>query len=402
MRREEWKRVPAPLAYRVLPQPEEFFDSWLDRLVSRHDTTRTGLFEFLGLEPWLARLDLGGGQEVSGRADAGAVIDRLAWAVQCEVSVAQATLIPASGACLLPLRGRHYGCPQCWLEFYLAGKPLVILREWALRQSWLCRKHEALLVDLRNVPRRVDGGIDLASLRRLAAMAVRALELLGFADPRLLANRHAALKLLGQGAAERPPPGLDAYMREFSANRLHVVPARTLLLAHAHCHDRDLPRRFVATFAVPGCPGVEPPSIPLPGSAMTWAMLAVALRRVHRHRLRRQFRRLEAAAQRLSTFSYLARVGCGGPDWRQRALHALGVESRQRRSRAEALASLRLARDFAIQAKLRRRPRWDSEPFEPACWGFALPTARELELAVAKLEAMGESSPAASNHQNSP
>lgn len=402
MRREESKRDPSPLAYRVLPQPEEFFDSWLDRLVSRHDTTRTGLFEFLGLEPGLARHDLGGGQEVSGRAEAGAAIDRLAWAVQCEVSVAQATLIPASGACLLPLRGRHYGCPQCWLEFYLAGKPLVILREWALRQSWLCRKHEALLVDLRNVPRRADGVIDLASLRRLAAVSVRALELLGFAEPRLLANRHAALKLLGQGAAERPPPGLDAYMREFSANRLHVVPARTLLLAHAHCHDRRLPRRFAGTFALLASPGAELPTMPLPGTAMTMAMLAVTLRRVHRHRLRKQYRRLEAAAQRLSAFSYLARVDRDGPDWRQRALHALGVESRQRRSRGEALASLRLARDLAKRAEQRRRPRWDSEPFDPACWGFALPTARALEWAVANLEAKGESSPAASNHQNSP
>ena len=402
MRREEWKRDPAPLAYRVLPQPEEFFDSWLDRLVSRHGTARIGLFEFLGLEPGLARLDLGGGQEVTGRADAGAAIERLAWAVQCEVSVVQATLVPASGECLLPPRGRHYGCPQCWLEFHLAGKPLVIQREWTLRQSWLCRKHQALLVDLRDVPRRADGVIDLASLRRLAAVAVRALELLGFAEPRLLANRHAALKLLGQGAAERPPPGLDAYMREFSANRLHVVPARTLLLAHAHCHDRKLPRRFAATFAVPVCPGAELPRMPLPKSAMSRAMLAVALRRVHRHRLRRRYRRLEAAAQRLSAFSYLAGVGCDGPDWCQRALHALGAESRQRRSRAEALASLRLARDFAIQAELRRRPRWDSEPFDPACWGFALPTARALELAVARLEAKGERSPAVPNHQISP
>lgn len=402
MRREEWKRDPAPLAYRVLPQPEEFFDSWLDRLVSRHGTARIGLFEFLGLEPGLARLDLGGGQEVTGRADAGAAIERLAWAVQCEVSVVQATLVPASGECLLPPRGRHYGCPQCWLEFHLAGKPLVILREWTLRQSWLCRKHQALLVDLRDVPRRADGVIDLGSLRRLAAVAVRALELLGFAEPRLLANRHAALKLLGQSAAERPPPGLDAYLREFSANRLHVVPARTLLLAHAHCHDRKLPRRFAATFAVPVCPGAELPRMPLPKSAMSRAMLTVALRRVHRHRLRRRYRCLEAVAQRLSAFSYLAGVGCDGPDWCQRALHALGAESRQRRSRAEALASLRLARDFAIQAELRRRPRWDSEPFDPACWGFALPTARALELAVARLEAKGERSPAVPNHQISP
>lgn len=130
MRREEWKRDPAPLAYRVLPQPEEFFDSWLDRLVSRHDTTRIGLFEFLGLEPGLARLDLGGGQVARTRADAGAAIERIAWAVQCEVSVVQATLVPASGEYLLPPRGRHYGCLKCWLEFHLAGKPLVILREW--------------------------------------------------------------------------------------------------------------------------------------------------------------------------------------------------------------------------------------------------------------------------------
>lgn len=402
MRWEEWKRDPAPLAYRVLPQPEEFFDSWLDRLVSRHGTTRADLFEFLGFEPGLARLDLGGGQAASTRADAGAAIERLAWAVQSEVCVVQATLVPASAECLLPPRGRHYGCPQCWLELHLAGKPLVILREWVLRQTWHCRKHEALLVDLRDVPRRADGVIDHASLRRLAEIAVRALELLGFSEPRLLANRHAALQLLGQGAAERPPLGLDAYMREFSANRLHVVPARTLLLAHAHCHDRDLPRRFAAIFAVPGCPGAELPPMPLPGSAMTRAMLAVAVRRVHRHRLRQQYRRLEAAALRLSAYSYLAQRDRDGPDWRQRALHALSAECRPRRSRAEALASLRLARDYAARAEHFRRPRWNSEPFDPACWGFALPSARALEMAVTDLEAQGESLSYAANRQNSP
>jgi hypothetical protein len=248
---------------------------------SRYDAHRPVRISWL--EPGLARHDLGGGQEVSGRAEAGAAIDRLAWAVQCEVSVAQATLIPASGACLLPLRGRHYGCPQCWLEFYLAGKPLVILREWALRQSWLCRKHEALLVDLRNVPRRADGVIDLASLRRLAAMAVRALELLGSAEPRLLANRHAALKLLGQGAAERPPPGLDAYMREFSANRLHVVPARTLLLAHAHITTGACRAVLPGRSRCLRAPG-RAANYAAPWTAMTMAMLAVTLRRVHRHR----------------------------------------------------------------------------------------------------------------------
>ncbi len=402
MRREEWKRAPAPLAYRVLPQPEEFFDSWLDRLVSRHDTTRVGLFEFLGLEPGLARLDLGGGQVASARVGADVAIERLAWAVQCEVSVVQATLVPASGECLLPPRGRHYGCPQCWLELHLAGKPLVSLREWVLRLCWHCRKHQALLVDLYEVPRSADGAIDLASLHCRADTAVRVLDLLGFAESRLLANRHAVQKLLGQGPAERPPSGLDAYMREFSANRLHVVPARTLLLAHAHCHDRRLPRRFAATFAVLASPGAELPPMPLPGSAMTRAMLAVAIRRVHRYRLRQQYRRLEVAAQRLSAFSYLARVDRDGPDWRQRALHALGVESRQRRCRAEALVSLRLARDLAKRAEQRRPPRWGSEPFDPACWGFALPTTRALEWAVAKLEAKDESSPAVPNHQNSP
>ncbi|WP_336118367.1 hypothetical protein, partial [Klebsiella pneumoniae] len=68
----------------------------------------------------LARLDLGGGQVARTRADAGAAIERIAWAVQCEVSVVQATLVPASGEYLLPPRGRHYGCLKCWLEFHLA------------------------------------------------------------------------------------------------------------------------------------------------------------------------------------------------------------------------------------------------------------------------------------------
>lgn len=147
MRREEWKKDLAPLAFRVLPQPEEFFDSWLDRLAQRHDTSRNDLFEFLGLEAGIARLDLASGLETIASAASIVVIERLAWAVQCKVSVVQATFVPASGMYLLPPRVRYYGCPQCWLESCQSGRPLMILREWVLRQSWHCRMHEALLVD---------------------------------------------------------------------------------------------------------------------------------------------------------------------------------------------------------------------------------------------------------------
>lgn len=402
MRREEWKKDLAPLAFRVLPQPEEFFDSWLDRLAQRHDTSRNDLFEFLGLEAGIARLDLASGLETIASAASIVVIERLAWAVQCKVSVVQATFVPASGMYLLPPRVRYYGCPQCWLESCQSGRPLMILREWVLRQSWHCRMHEALLVDLRDIRRSADGYVDLARLRRRAHSAVHALELLGFAEPRLLANRHAVMQLLGQGGAERPPPGLDAYMREFGANGLHVVSARTLLLAHAHCHDRRLPRRFAATFAMPICPGAGGPVVPLARSALTMPTLVAAVRRVHRYRLRQQYRRLEAAALRLSTFSYLVWGDRGGADWRLRALHALRAECRRRRGREEALVSLRIARDYAMRAERSVRSRWNSEPFDPAYWGFALPSARALEMAVTMVEAKRDSPPGPANHQNLP
>ena len=53
---------PEPLAFRVRPQADECFDSWVDRLAGAHDTDRAGLLRHLGLDPALARIDLACGR----------------------------------------------------------------------------------------------------------------------------------------------------------------------------------------------------------------------------------------------------------------------------------------------------------------------------------------------------
>lgn len=399
MKPEEWKKEPALLAYRVLPQPEEFFDSWLDRVVLRHETSRAQLFAFLGLETRLAGLDLAVGPDAATRATSVTVIERFALALECDASVLQATFVPASPAFVLPPRVRHYGCPHCWMERHRAGEPLTILREWVLRQSWYCRGHDALLVDLSAIRIGDDGEIDVVRLRHLAEAAARVFDLLGFADARLQANRHAAARLLGQVTGERVPADLDGYLAEFSENGLHLVAGRTLLLAHAHCHDRRLPRRFAATFVAPTCPGASAPVLPLAGSPVTVQLLAKAMGRLDLHRLRKHYRSLEDISRRLSVFCYLARDGRVGVDWRAEAMHALGMECRRRRGREHAIDSLRLARDYAVRAQHGRRPGRNDEPFDPACWGFGMPSVRALDVAIARLELKRSCMAEVANHQ---
>jgi hypothetical protein len=46
----------------VRPQPAEGFDSWLDRIVRRHETSRRTLFRYLDVDPDLANYDLARGK----------------------------------------------------------------------------------------------------------------------------------------------------------------------------------------------------------------------------------------------------------------------------------------------------------------------------------------------------
>jgi hypothetical protein len=206
-----------------------------------------------------------------------------------------------------------------------------------------------------------------------------------YSEARLLANHQATRKLLGQGPTERPLAELDAYLDEFSENHLHLVAARTLLLANAHSHDRQMLRRFAATFALPGCPGTKPPVFPSDGDRVTLPRLEAAICKVHRHDLRKQYRKLGAVERRLGPFRHLASAGINATDWRDRARQALEEECRRRRCRDDALESLVVARDYAERAERAHYPARISEPFDPACWGFARPTVTRLDLAIAKL-----------------
>ena len=155
----------------------------------------------------------------------------------------------------------------------------------------------------------------------------------------------------GQGPLERPMAELDAYLDEFSENRLHLVAARTLLLANAHCHDRQMLRRFAAIFALPGCPGTKPPVFPSNGDVVTLQRLESAICKAHRYDLRRQYRKLGAVERRLGPFCSLASAAFNATDWHDSARQALEEECRRRRCRDDALEGLHVARDYAERAE---------------------------------------------------
>ena len=104
-----------PLAYRVRPMAGECFESWLQRLAARHETTRKALFAHLGIETVLAACDLA--SSAYGTAQRHRVmVERLAWATALPEKAISRTLVGCTRGDLLPPALRSIGCPQCWLE----------------------------------------------------------------------------------------------------------------------------------------------------------------------------------------------------------------------------------------------------------------------------------------------
>ena len=108
---------PQPLAFRVRPQADECFDSWIDRVVAAHETTRPALFRHFGLEAAIASLDLARGTCGFSNEQYFAVyqvISQLAWAVEIEVQQIEGTFLNVEASVVLPRRQRRYVCPLCW------------------------------------------------------------------------------------------------------------------------------------------------------------------------------------------------------------------------------------------------------------------------------------------------
>lgn len=227
---------PEPLAFRVRPRSNEAFDSWLDRLTAKHEVTRAELFRHLGCDPRLGLCDLARGWQGMAQADYPAfhqLIETLAWAVQTRTRTIEATFVAVPELALLPPALRVFGCPLCWREAQQAGEPLILTRDWILRASWMCQRHQ---LPLAPVQRLVDGRTPRATARILEMQvdAMHALRRRYSPTPVMLAfNRNVIGAMLGQaGAGLRR--GEFGYRSRFTANRFHLADARIALLTAAH------------------------------------------------------------------------------------------------------------------------------------------------------------------------
>ncbi|MES2066142.1 MAG: TniQ family protein [Pseudomonadota bacterium] len=238
---------PEPLAFRVRPQADECFDSWVDRLAAAHDTDRAGLLRHLGLDPALARIDLACGEdalEPAWRAAFACMVERLAWAVQAPLAQVRATFLACGAEAVLPRRQRHYACARCWYEARRAGKPGIVVREWILRASWRCRNHGIPLHDMRRIAREGRGQVAMTRLGQ-AALAAHRLGWTLRALPGALRRNAAVLMYLARPDDERvcrPPYG--SYQKRFAANRYHFAGDRIRLLALAHSSRHRAAGRF--------------------------------------------------------------------------------------------------------------------------------------------------------------
>ena len=237
---------PEPLAFRVRPRPNEAFDSWMDRLTAKHEVTRAELFRHLGCDPRLGLCDLARGWQGMAPADYPAfhqLIETLAWAVQARTRTIEATFVAVPELALLPPALRVFGCPLCWREAQQAGEPLILTRDWILRASWMCQRHQ---LPLAPVQRLVDGRTPRA-VARILEMQVDAMHALRRRYPptpvMVAFNRSVIGAMLGQaGAGLRR--GEFGYRSRFTANRYHLARARIALLAAAHSERTRSADRF--------------------------------------------------------------------------------------------------------------------------------------------------------------
>lgn len=238
---------PEPLAFRVRPLADECFDSWIDRMIRVHETTRAALFRHVGIEPALAGYDLARGAQgldVAWHSAFANLVERLAWAVQCESGRISATFLACEATDVLPRRLRRYACARCWYEAGRAGKPMIVHREWILRASWRCQKHElplsdmaSLLTDGAGMPSQSDLGLAIiAAERRRWAYQVR---------PGAIPQNAAELAyLVGSSDWHGLRPPNKRYHARFAANQFHFSADRIALLALAHGNRHALARRF--------------------------------------------------------------------------------------------------------------------------------------------------------------
>ncbi|MBP8671841.1 MAG: hypothetical protein KBI08_10825 [Sphingobium sp.] len=234
------------------PLQNECFDSWLHRLVARHDTTRKALFIHLGGDPRLASYDLARGK-AGVPAHLHAAFDRLiaqlGWAVEIEPEMVVATFVSLPTHWLLPPALRRFGCAACWREALAQNKPLCVSKEWILCASWWCHDHG---LPLSFMPESDAGSRSDASVRKLAKLEVAARELARSIRPtkRLIAANKDAMTFLLEGDDGMFPRRQRAYFECMVANGFHLSSVRIQLMALRHSRGAEPARRFEQFVAI--------------------------------------------------------------------------------------------------------------------------------------------------------
>ena len=326
-----------PLAYRVRSLAGECFESWLERLAARHETTRKALFGYLGIERALAARDLA--SSADGAAERHRImVERLAWATALPEKAVLRTFVGCPRGDLLPPALRSIGCPQCWLDWLESGAPWRIERSWILRVTLRCERHDLLLTDLRSI---MSLGRSMTAQRLLEETVDRTREQM--ARFTLVSTRLAWNLVISRAHLRGSEPSSYAFSRRYMAaligNRFHFAPSRHLLLAALHSSNLAEAERVDRMFRFDAQPACGPARRAPRGSVPGVADLAAAITTVGLRQLGRKRHVLEVAGQQLE------QAGRNYP-----AVHAAQMLRRQRAVLASEVRR-RYAAEFVSAAK---------------------------------------------------
>lgn len=276
-----------PLAYQVRLFAHECFDSWLDRIVRLHATTRSLLFGHLDIDSSLATRDLG----ISGYGRFGGMDQMaatLAWATGNDAKLVVRSLMAIAPTYALPRGMRVFGCARCAQNWILAGEQCRVLRSWIYRTSWRCERHALIFSDLRRFldPSRKDRDLMLTQLRREIRRMRDLEQATSFDELRLAATRYNELDdRYDQSIVRRleHPWIID----EFRRNCFHYSTNRSSLMASWHSVDSTLVDTFAANLNhgsfKPALHVAMPGDIPATGYNLKLAIASVYLRQVRQH-----------------------------------------------------------------------------------------------------------------------
>lgn len=226
------------LAFKVQPELQETFDSWLYRLLTRHQVNLRDLLRHLGCDERLTGEWMGGGHtnvRKHLRASYDHFLEMVAWAVDDEkLSLVESTA-SAPRPYLLPPGCQTYGCPVCWMRALDDNRPSIIQHSWTYKLSWLCHAHDIPLIPigplrkLRTIEAQRDYLSDMIGINREWIARVRVLR-------RAKAWNREAVALLGLdcGPEDQKDRNVTRYFDFFAQNRFHFSTARIQLMALAH------------------------------------------------------------------------------------------------------------------------------------------------------------------------